>query len=200
MFQVTRFIATVLLLALICFQSCNSVDSHSKSGITDTLYVSIPAKDSSESFIKYVLIHYQKIDTVTQRVEREFINSVKKFNHVYSYLLIKRSDSLCFMKTTDASESSKDSVYIDLRSEQPSKVYYFLHRLNSNLKFVRKESCIGEGKDSLLVMYGNDIGLSGNLYWYFDQNMHLKRVVHPTGKVLMSTQVIDCSAHDKFMK
>jgi len=68
------------------------------------------------------------------------------------------------MKTIDDSENSNDSVYIDLRSEKPSKVYYFLHRLESNLKFVRKESyvgCVGE-KDSLLVMYGNDIGLIGD--------------------------------------
>lgn len=199
MFKVTRFIATVLLFAPICFQSCNSVDSYSQFGITDTLYVSIPAKDSSESFIKYLLIHYQKIDSITQRVKREFITSDIKYNHVYSYLLIKRSDSLCIMKTTDNSENSKDSVYIDLRSKQPGKVGYFLHRLNSNLKFVRKVSCVGE-KDSLLVMYGNDIGLIGDLYWYFDKNMHLKKVMLLTGKVVMSTQVIDSCVRNKFTK
>ncbi|GHV25183.1 hypothetical protein FACS1894176_03060 [Bacteroidia bacterium] len=179
-------IAVISVIVIICLPIVgNKIDRDTFQ--SDTLF--FMGKDASDNYLMYLLMEYKVVNKDSLYIKRTFVSKENTDN--YHYFMVQKSDSLVLIRPVYEDEQDNDSVYIDLRTDKPTRVDYFLNRLNSKLQFVgyeQYEDRNGE-QDSLIVMYGCDIGAGGCFEerykhnWYFDRNFHLRKAATVNGFV-----------------
>jgi len=178
------FVLTIMVLV----QSCVYNSERRAKVITDTLiHVKEKQQDTLSNITDSIQIRYILVDKNTQKVSRVFYYKKGKPN-IIDYYLIKYNDSLtCIRSNRDTTKS----VYINLNDfrstdlfENSSKRYLW-----GWLRYIKKEKCNYKNNhsDSLFVLTGCDIGFISDYErynFYFDKNIHLKKITSLNGKVL----------------
>jgi hypothetical protein len=180
-----KFFGVIIVLLL---QSCVYDTERKAKVITDTLiHLKEKQQDTLSNFNDSIQISYIQVNKNTQKVSRVFFFKKGK-PLIIDYYLIKFNDSLTCIR---AKSDTTKAIYIDLdRSRSsflyinPSKVYLW-----GWLKYIKKEKCRYKNNqsDSLFVLTGCDIGFISDYsryYYYFDKNIHLKKITLLNGKVL----------------
>ena len=205
-----RWVGTpVGIVCMMCMAaSCNGFLSRNSSVTTDTLWCIPPRPIKvgiryTNDYLKCLLIHYQPIDSMSQFVWREIqcVDSPSPFRK-RTYIL-QRIDSLQYRlkdplykkgEKQDFMVCSETPTYINMkdtvhRYETPYSLW------GSALRYVGDKVCYnpkGEQKN-YHIMYGQDVSVyvghyhTDSIYFYFDRNMRLKKILNADGTLCMST-------------
>lgn len=176
------------LIIMLLLQSCVYNSERKTKVTTDTLiHLREKHQDTLSNFNDSIQISYIQVNKNTQKVSRVFFFKKGK-PLIIDYYLIKYNDSLTCIR---AKSDTTKAVYIDLdryRSTylfiNPSKIYLW-----GSLSYKKKEKCRYKNNqsDSLFVLFGYDLGFLCDCdpnYYYFDKNIHLKKITSRNGKVL----------------
>lgn len=169
---------------LMFFSSCEH-DTDKKTSIKTItlLYVGDRPANPAKLFADSIRFEYTQLDKYTQKVSRIFVNMVEK--RTMSYTLVK-CGSLVFLRPLNENDKS---IYINFKSAEPTDLFFKNPQvyLLGGLRFIKEEKLLNEDRkyENFFILYGNDIGffLSDSLYYYFDKDIHLRKISDKKGKI-----------------
>lgn len=205
-------VTCIILLVTACIHKYKSAP---KAKIyTDTLWA-IPSYPlhPSKRMMKYALIHYELIDSSFRFVERDIlytgitsedeygtikIGNREYLNERYRYGMIK-VDSLHYdivlfsiFRQIECPFRGRRSSYINLYDKYAHDVYLY-PPFWSRLRFIESRKNLNDQKrvKQYHVFYGQDIGMNvlgkDSLYFYYDKDMCLKKVLRKNNSIVLST-------------
>jgi hypothetical protein len=182
-------IAVVLIvISIVCLPIFRNHAIDDDTFQSDTLFYT--GKDALNSPVMYLLMEYTAVNKDSVYVERTIVTE-DGTDDFYHYFMVQKNDSLVLVRPVHEEEWHPDSVYIDLRTDKIHSANYSINILSYDLQFVGYEQYEDRNgkQDSLIVMYGCDIGEDGcsdhnyQHNWYFDRNFHLRKAVSLNGTV-----------------
>ena len=170
---------------LMSFLSCeHDMNKKTCAKAITLLYVGNRPANPKKLFADSIQFEYTQLDKYTQKVNRIFVNMVGK--RVMNYSLVK-CGPLVYLRPLNEADKS---IYINFKSAESTDLFFRNPQvyLWGGLRFIKEERGLNENNqyESFYILYGNDIGffLSDSLYYYFDKDIHLRKICDEKGKIV----------------